>query len=71
MYSLPDLSKPIFVAEGLAYLPTFLSSDFSIRRGTPKESLTEVLVTDLGDTTQKSPYLIVGLLTPLSVRPLY
>lgn len=37
------------------------------RRGTPKESLSEILVADVGDTTYKSPYLIVseskGLLT--------
>ncbi|SPO02260.1 related to pre-mRNA 3`-end processing factor CF II [Cephalotrichum gorgonifer] len=59
IYELSDLSKPIYVAEGLAYLPPALSPDLTARRGTPKESITEILVADLGDTTYKSPYLIV------------
>lgn len=60
IYALPDLSKPIYVAEGLAYLPPVLSTDLGMRRGTPKESLSEILVADVGDTTFKSPYLIVS-----------
>ncbi|KAJ9151821.1 Protein cft1 [Pleurostoma richardsiae] len=59
VYALPDLSRPIYVAEGLSYVPPVLSADFAARRGTAKEAITEVLIADLGDTTSKSPYLIL------------
>ncbi|KAK8104264.1 CPSF A subunit region [Apiospora kogelbergensis] len=58
MYALPDLSKPIYVIEGLCYVPPVLSAGYSARRKNAKETLTEVLVADLGDATSSSPYLI-------------
>lgn len=50
MYSAPQLSA----------LPPVLSSDNSPRRAAGKETLTEVLFADLGDSTATSPYLIVS-----------
>ncbi|KAJ6442592.1 protein CFT1 [Purpureocillium lavendulum] len=59
IYALPDLSKPVFVAECLTSIPPFLSADFVARRGASKESVAEILVADLGDAVAKTPYLIV------------
>ncbi|KAK4157753.1 protein cft1 [Chaetomidium leptoderma] len=59
IYRLPDLSKPVYVAEGLSYIPPGLSADYAARKGTAKETVAEILVADLGDTTHKSPYLIL------------
>ncbi|KAI1485297.1 CPSF A subunit region-domain-containing protein [Biscogniauxia mediterranea] len=58
IYSLSDLSKPIYVAEGLSYVPPILSVDFAVRRGTARETLKEILVADLGDSTSSHPYLL-------------
>ncbi|KAK6700995.1 hypothetical protein SNK04_010929 [Fusarium graminearum] len=59
VYALPDLSKPVYVAEGLSYVPPHLSADYTLRRGLAKETLREILVADLGDTISQSPYLIL------------
>ncbi|KAK4672382.1 mRNA cleavage and polyadenylation factor subunit [Podospora pseudopauciseta] len=59
IYRLPDLCKPVYVAEGLSYIPTGLSADYAARKGTAKETVSEILVADLGDTTAKFPYLIL------------
>ncbi|KAF0320132.1 CPSF A subunit region [Colletotrichum asianum] len=59
IYALPDLSKPVYVAAGMTYVPPFLSADYAVRRGTVQETLTEVLVAKLGDATESSPYLIL------------
>lgn len=59
MYSLPDLSKPIYQANGVSFIPTTISPDYATRRSTAAETLTEILLADLGDTTSKTPYLIV------------
>ncbi|KAL2135508.1 hypothetical protein VTI74DRAFT_8239 [Chaetomium olivicolor] len=59
IYRLPDLSKPIYIAEGLSYIPPGLSADFAARKGTAKETLAEILVADLGDSTSKYPHLIL------------
>ncbi|KAI1497048.1 CPSF A subunit region-domain-containing protein [Biscogniauxia marginata] len=58
VYSLSDLSTPIYVAEGLSFAPPILSVDFVARRGTARETLKEILVADLGDRTSSQPYLI-------------
>ncbi|KAL2156841.1 hypothetical protein VTH06DRAFT_4075 [Thermothelomyces fergusii] len=60
VYRLPDLSKPVYVAEGLSYIPPALSADYAARKGTARETIAEILVADLGDTTHKSPHLIRG-----------
>ncbi|KAI0126579.1 CPSF A subunit region-domain-containing protein [Xylariales sp. AK1849] len=59
VYALPDLSKAICVVEGLSYVPPILSAGYSARRGSAKETLTEILVANLGDTVSSSPFLIV------------
>ncbi|KAK1458522.1 CPSF A subunit region [Colletotrichum cuscutae] len=59
IYALPDLSKPVYVAAGLTYVPPFLSADYAVRRGTVQETLTEILMADLGDATATSPHLIL------------
>lgn len=62
MYALPDLRTPIFVAEGLCFVPPTLSPDYAARRAATRETLVEILVADLGDATSRSPYLIVSSL---------
>ncbi|KAI1872254.1 uncharacterized protein JN550_003973 [Neoarthrinium moseri] len=59
VYSLPDLSKPVCVVEGLPYVPPILSAGYSARRGSAKETVVEILVANLGDSTMSSPHLIV------------
>lgn len=75
MFRLPNLKKPVFVADGLSFLPPFLSPEFTVRRSLAREHLTEILVAELGDSVYKSPYLIVchsraasfpGLISPRS-----
>ncbi|KAI0431549.1 CPSF A subunit region-domain-containing protein [Xylaria sp. FL1042] len=58
VYALSDLKAPIYVAEGLSYLPPILSADYAARRGTSRETLKEILVADLGDNTSHYPYLV-------------
>ncbi|KAI1743387.1 CPSF A subunit region-domain-containing protein [Xylaria scruposa] len=58
VYALSDLTAPIYVAEGLSYLPSILSADYTARRGTSREALKEILVADLGDNTYSYPHLI-------------
>ncbi|KAI0421781.1 CPSF A subunit region-domain-containing protein [Xylaria grammica] len=58
VYALSNLMTPIYVAEGLSYLPPILSADYSARRGTSREALKEILVADLGDNTSCYPYLV-------------
>lgn len=60
IYGLPDLEKPLYVAEGLSSIPPLLSPEFVVRRAAAKETLTEIMVANLGDESQKSPYLIVS-----------
>ncbi|KAF2186981.1 protein CFT1 [Zopfia rhizophila CBS 207.26] len=59
VFTMSDLENPSYVAEGLGFLPPLLTADYAPRRSTAKAALTEVLVADLGDTTSKSPHLIV------------
>ncbi|KAI1331355.1 CPSF A subunit region-domain-containing protein [Xylariaceae sp. FL0255] len=58
VYALPDLTTPIYVAEGLSHLPPILSAEYTARRGTSREDLKEILVANLGDSTTSSPHLI-------------
>ncbi|KAH6609450.1 hypothetical protein Trco_002796 [Trichoderma cornu-damae] len=59
IYALPDLSKAVYVAEGLSSIPLHLSAGFVARRGATRESLAEIAVADLGDAIHSSPYLIL------------
>ena len=69
MYALPDLARPIYTANGVTTLPTTISPDYQAKRGVIGEVLTEILIANLGDTTSKSPYLIVRAVCP-SLYPL-
>lgn len=66
MYALPDLSKPIYQANGVSFIPATISPDYATRRSTVAETLTEVLLANLGDSTSKSPYLIVSAVNKTS-----
>ncbi|KAG4415318.1 hypothetical protein IFR04_011522 [Cadophora malorum] len=59
IYALPDLSKAVYVAEGLCFVPPVLSADYAARRSAARETITELIVADLGDEVSKSPYLIL------------
>ncbi|KAK7718376.1 mRNA cleavage and polyadenylation factor subunit [Diaporthe eres] len=59
IYALPDLSAPVYSTEGLCYIPPILTPEWVVRRGAAKETVTEILVADLGDTTSKTPHLIL------------
>ncbi|PBP22428.1 CPSF A subunit region [Diplocarpon rosae] len=59
IYTLPDLSKAAYVAEGLCFVPPVLSAAYAARRSAARETITELIVADLGDETSKSPYLIL------------
>ena len=61
IYRLPILQRPVFVADGLTFLPPFLSSEFTVRRSLARERIAEILVTEIGDSVQKSPYVIVSV----------
>ncbi|KAG4440969.1 hypothetical protein IFR05_003533 [Cadophora sp. M221] len=59
IYALPDLSKAVYIAEGLCFVPPVLSADYAARRSAARETIAELIVADLGDETSKSPYLIL------------
>ncbi|SLM34071.1 Cleavage/polyadenylation specificity factor, A subunit, C-terminal [Lasallia pustulata] len=59
IFHLSSLSKPVYVALGLSFLPPFISKEFTVRRSAARDTLTEILVADLGDTIYKSPYLLL------------
>ncbi|KAL9046240.1 MAG: hypothetical protein Q9214_000876 [Letrouitia sp. 1 TL-2023] len=59
IFRLPRVQKPVYVAEGLSFLPPFLAPDFTVRRSQAREILTEILVAELGDPVQKSPFMIL------------
>ncbi|MCJ1464049.1 mRNA cleavage and polyadenylation factor subunit [Pseudocyphellaria aurata] len=59
IFRLPNLKKGVYIADGLSFLPPFLSTEFTVRRSTARENLKEILIAELGDATHKSPYLIL------------
>lgn len=67
IYALPNLSKAIFVAEGLTFVPPVLSAGYAARKSAARETISEIIVADLGDDVSKVPYLIVSLL-PIFVQ---
>lgn len=60
-----NLESPSYVAEGLGFLPPFLTPEYNARRSTAKAAITEILAADIGDSTSKWPHLIVRLLTTI------
>ncbi|KAL8707272.1 MAG: hypothetical protein Q9225_007788, partial [Loekoesia sp. 1 TL-2023] len=59
IFCLPSLESWVYKADGLSFLPPFLTPDFWVRRSQAKEGLTEILVTELGDASHKAPYMIL------------
>ncbi|KAL8732617.1 MAG: hypothetical protein Q9166_002592 [cf. Caloplaca sp. 2 TL-2023] len=59
IFRLPSLETSVYKADGLAFLPPFLTPEFWLRRSQAKEDLTEILVTELGDASHKAPYLVL------------
>ncbi|KAL8852861.1 MAG: hypothetical protein Q9221_002237 [Calogaya cf. arnoldii] len=59
IFRLPSLAQHVYRADGIALLPPFLTPDFLVRRTQAKEDLTELLVTELGDSSHKAPYLLL------------
>lgn len=59
IFRLPNTRQPLYTANGLSFMPDYLSTDFTVRRSNARESLVEILVAELGDGTLKTPYLIV------------
>ncbi|CAK1363621.1 unnamed protein product [Cercospora beticola] len=58
VFSLPEL-QPIYTAQNLSYLPPILAADAAARRVGTKDTLTELLVTNLGQRDATLPYLVV------------
>ncbi|KAF1912529.1 protein CFT1 [Ampelomyces quisqualis] len=59
IFAMSQLEKPSYVAEALGFLPPLLTMDYAPRRSAAKATITEILAADLGDTTSRSPHLIV------------
>ncbi|MCJ1478715.1 mRNA cleavage and polyadenylation factor subunit [Lambiella insularis] len=59
IFKASNTSIPVYRANGLNFLPPFLSEDFTVRRSNARESLVEILVAELGDSVLKSPYLLL------------
>ncbi|KAL9597081.1 MAG: hypothetical protein Q9219_005364 [cf. Caloplaca sp. 3 TL-2023] len=59
IYRLSSLETWAYKADGLSFLPPFLTPEFWVRRTQAKEKLIEILVTELGDAVHKTPYLIL------------
>ncbi|KUJ24329.1 uncharacterized protein LY89DRAFT_604897 [Mollisia scopiformis] len=59
IYALPNLSKAVYIAEGLCFVPPVLSADYAARKSAARETLTEIIVADLGDDVSRYPYLIL------------
>jgi cleavage and polyadenylation specificity factor subunit 1 len=57
-FSLPDL-KPIFTAPNLSHLPPILYTENTQRRVGARETLTELIVADIGPVDASDPYLIL------------
>ncbi|KAF9736001.1 mRNA cleavage and polyadenylation factor subunit [Paraphaeosphaeria minitans] len=59
IFATSDMSRPAYVAEGLAFLPKFLTAEYYPKRNTSKSIITEIIAADIGDSTLRSPHLIV------------
>ncbi|KAF1959333.1 protein CFT1 [Byssothecium circinans] len=59
IFTMSNLERPSYVAEGLSFLPPILTTDYYARRSTAKANITEIIAADLGDTTSRSPHLIL------------
>jgi cleavage and polyadenylation specificity factor subunit 1 len=59
---LPNLSQAVYITEGLCFVPPVLSANYATRKSAARETLTEILVADLGDSASKHPFIIVSII---------
>ncbi|KLJ06944.1 protein CFT1 [Blastomyces silverae] len=59
IFHLPNAKEPVFTAECVDLLPQILSTEPPPKRATYRETLTEILVADIGDTVSRTPHLIL------------
>ncbi|KEF59392.1 uncharacterized protein A1O9_04236 [Exophiala aquamarina CBS 119918] len=60
LLSLPKMTFEVFQCESLPYLPTFLVQDLQIpKHWRNQDEIAEILLADLGDQTERRPYLLV------------
>ncbi|EEP76631.1 conserved hypothetical protein [Uncinocarpus reesii 1704] len=59
IFSLPNLSNPLCSLGGVDFLPPMLSCEPFRKRATYRETLSEVLMADLGDSISRQPYMIL------------
>lgn len=59
VFQVPDLAIPVYTAESLSFLPPYLSAEYTVKRSVVRETITEILVADIGERTASSPYLFV------------
>ena len=68
VYNITSLDCPVWATDSLSFLPPQLSSDdcvtnrHTVKRSTnqPRETITEILVADIGDAVRTEPYLMVS-----------
>jgi cleavage and polyadenylation specificity factor subunit 1 len=65
---LPNLNTPIYSTDALPHLPGIITDEFVRRRNAARETLSDVVLADIGDSTSKSTYLIVGTNKNLSLK---
>ncbi|EER28647.1 CPSF A subunit region family protein [Coccidioides posadasii C735 delta SOWgp] len=58
IFSLPTLTEPLCSVDGVDLLPLILSCEPPPKRVTYRETLSEVLIADLGDSISRQPYII-------------
>ncbi|TPX25049.1 mRNA cleavage and polyadenylation factor subunit [Coccidioides immitis] len=59
IFSLPTLTEPLCSVDGVDLLPLILSCEPPPKRVTYRETLSEVLIADLGDSISRQPYMIL------------
>ncbi|KAL6249071.1 mRNA cleavage and polyadenylation factor subunit [Rhinocladiella similis] len=64
LLSLPNISLQVFQCDSLPFLPTYLMQDLQIpKHWRNKDDIGEILLADLGDTSDRRPFLVVRNLT--------
>ncbi|KAK5062501.1 hypothetical protein LTR84_004574 [Exophiala bonariae] len=60
LLSLPNMTFEVFRCDSLPFLPTFLMQDLQIpKHWRNQDEISEILLADLGDQTERRPYLLV------------
>lgn len=64
LLSVPNISIQIFACDSLPFLPTYLMQDLQLpKHWRNKDDLAEMMVAELGDATDRRPYLVVRNMT--------